>query len=108
MPAHGAGWSFAGLAGHAGHFIAVRPGVTPGGQPDAVVYTSDDDIDWHYGATIAGPAGFTPQQVTAGSGGTGRFVVTGRDSSGRAVAYTSTSNGAAWAQGDGFGLVPAA
>jgi hypothetical protein len=106
--ARGGGWSLAGLAGDAGHFIAVRPGVTPGGLPDAVVYTSDDAVYWHFAATITGPAGFAPQQVTAGSGGTGRFVLTGRDSRGRAVAYTSTDNGAAWAQSDGFGVLPSA
>jgi hypothetical protein len=106
--AHGGGWSFAGLAGDAGHFIAVRPGVAPGGLADAVVYTSDDAVDWHFAATIVGSAGFMPQQVTAGSGGTGRFVVTGRDQQGRAVAYTSTDNGATWAQSDGFGVVPSA
>jgi hypothetical protein len=105
---NGAGWSFAGLAGDAGHFIAVRPGVTSGGQADAVVYTSDDAVNWHFAATILGSAGFTPQQATAGSGGTGRFVLTGRDSRGHAVAYTSTDNGAAWSQSDGFGVVPSA
>ena len=31
--------------------------------------------------------------MTAGSGGTGRFVVTGRDRQGHVVAYTSTDNG---------------
>jgi hypothetical protein len=103
--AHGGGWSFAGLAGDAGHFIAVRPGVTRSGLAYAVVYTSDDAVNWHFAATIADSAGFTPRQVTAGSGGTGRFVVTGRDSRGRAVAYTSTDNGATWAQSDGFGVV---
>jgi hypothetical protein len=56
---NGAGWTFAGLTGDAGHFIAVRTGTT-----------------------ITGSAGFTPRQVTAGSGGTGRFVVTGRDPAG--------------------------
>jgi hypothetical protein len=106
--AHGGGWSFAGLAGDAGHFIAVRPGVAPDGLADAVVYTSDDAVNWHFAATIAASAGFTPRQVTAGSGGTGRFVVTGRDQQGRAVAYTSTDDGATWAQSDGFGVVPSA
>jgi Neuraminidase (sialidase) len=75
----------AGLAGDAGHFIAVRTGTT-----------------------ITGSAGFTPRQVTAGSGGTGRFVVTGRDRLGPVVAYTSTDNGATWAQSEGFGVVPSA
>jgi len=103
---NGAGWSFAGLAGDAGHFIAVRPGTTAGGLAEAVVYTSDDVVNWHFGATITGSAGFTPQHVTAGSGGTGRFVVTGRDRHGHAVAYTSTDNGATWAQSEGFGVVP--
>jgi hypothetical protein len=101
--AHGGSWSFAGLAGDAGHFIAVRPGAASDGTADAVVYTSDDAINWHFAATIASSAGFTPQQVTADSG---RFVVTGRDSSGRAVAYTSTDNGTTWTQSDGFGVVP--
>ena len=49
-----------------------------------------------------------PRQVTAGSGGTGRFVVTGRDRLGHVVAYTSTDNGATWAQSEGFGAVPSA
>jgi hypothetical protein len=104
---NGAGWTFAGLAGDAGHFIAVRPGATAG-LADAVVYTSDDAVNWHFATTIAGSAGFTPRQVTAGSGGTGRFVVTGRDRQGHVVAYTSTDNGATWAQSEGFGVVPAA
>jgi hypothetical protein len=82
---NGAGWTFAGLTGDAGHFIAVRTGTT-----------------------ITGSAGFTPRQVTAGSGGTGRFVVTGRDRLGPVVAYTSTDNGATWAQSEGFGVVPSA
>jgi len=104
---HGAGWSFAGLAGDAGHFIAVRPGTTPGGLAEAVIYTSDDAVNWRFAATISGSTGFAPRQVTAGSGRTGRFVVTGLDKQGRAVAYTSTDNGATWAQSDGFGVVPA-
>ena len=106
--ANGAGWTFAGLAGDAGHFIAVRPGTTAGGLADAVVYTSDDAVNWHFATTITGSAGFTPRQVTAGSGGTGRFVVTGRDRQGRVVAYTSTDNGAAWAHSEGFGVLPSA
>jgi Neuraminidase (sialidase) len=85
----------------------VRPGAT-GGLADAVVYTSDDAVNWHFATTIAGSAGFTPRQVTAGSGGTGRFVVTGRDRQGHVVAYTSTDNGATWAQSEGFGVVPSA
>jgi hypothetical protein len=103
---HGGGWSFAGLAGDAGHFIAVRPGVTSGGIADAVIYASDDAVNWHFAATIVGSTGFTPLQVTAGSGSTGRLVITGRDQQGRAVAYTSTDDGATWAQSDGFGVVP--
>jgi hypothetical protein len=99
---HGAGWSFTGLAGDAGHFIAVRPGETSGGTPEAVVYTSDDAINWHFAAAVTG---FTPEQVTAASG---RFVITGRDQEGRAVAYTSTDNGATWTQSDGFGVIPSA
>ena len=105
---NGAGWSFAGLAGDAGHFIAVRPGTGSGGVAEAVVYTSSDAVNWHFATTITGPAGFTPQQVTAGSGGTGRFVVTGRDSSGNTVAYTSTDNGATWATSGGFGVLASA
>ena len=62
---NGAGWTFAGLAGDAGHFIAVRPGASAGGLADAVVYTSDDAVNWHFATTIAGSAGFTPRQVTA-------------------------------------------
>lgn len=105
---NGAGWSFTGLAGDAGHFIAVRPGTTAGGRTDAVVYTSDDAVNWQFATTITGSAGFTPRQVTAGSGGTGRFVVTGRDRQGHAVAYTSTDNGATWGHSHGFGVVPSA
>ena len=62
---NGAGWSFAGLAGDAGHFIAVRPGTTAGSLADAVVYTSDDAVNWHFATTITGTAGFMPRQVTA-------------------------------------------
>jgi hypothetical protein len=102
---HGASWSFAGLAGDAGHFIAVRPGVTAGGVPEAVVYTSDDAIDWHFATTISGLAGFTPEQV---AGSTGRFVVTGHDQQGHEVAYTSTDNGTSWTASDGFGTLPTA
>lgn len=102
---HGASWSFAGLAGDAGQFIAVRPGVTSDGVPEAVVYTSDDAINWHFATTITGPAGFTPEQVT---GGSSRFVVTGHDRQGHEVAYTSTDNGTAWTASDGFGVLPAA
>jgi hypothetical protein len=105
---NGAGWTFAGLAGDAGHFIAVRTGTTAGGLADAVVYTSDDAVNWHFATTIAGSAGFTPRQVTAGSGGTGRFVMTGRDRLGHVVACTSTDNGATRAQSEGFGVVPSA
>jgi hypothetical protein len=102
----GGGWSFAGLAGDAGHFIAVRQGTAAGGLPDAVVYASDDAVNWHFAVTIGGSAGFSPQQVTGGSGGTGRFVITGHDQQGHAVAYTSTDNGATWTQSDGFGVLP--
>jgi hypothetical protein len=97
---HGSDWSFAGLAGDAGYFIAVRPGITADGLAEAVVYTSDDAINWRYATTITG---FTPQQVT---GGSARFVVTGRDSQGHTVAYTSTDNGAIWTQSDGYGVIP--
>jgi hypothetical protein len=102
---HGASWSFAGLAGDAGNFIAVRPGVSAGGVPEAVVYTSPDAINWHFATTITGTAGFTPQQVT---GGAGRFVITGHDRQGNEIAYTSTDSGAAWTPSDGFGVLPAA
>jgi hypothetical protein len=102
---HGASWSFAGLAGDAGHFIAVRPGVTSSGMPEAVVYSSDDAINWRFATTITGLAGFTPEQV---AGGSGRFVVTGRDGQGHEVAYTSTDNGATWTPSDGFGVLPTA
>jgi len=105
---NGAGWSFTGLAGDAGHFIAVRQGTTDGGRTDAVVYASDDAVNWHFATTITGSAGFTPRQVTAGSDGTGRFVVTGRDRQGHAVAYTSTDDGATWTQSHGFGVIPSA
>jgi hypothetical protein len=88
---NGAGWTFAGLAGDAGHFIAVRPGAAAGGLADAVVYTSDDAVNWHFATTIDGPAAFPPRPVTAGSGDTGRFAVTGRDRQGHVVAYTSTA-----------------
>jgi len=103
---NGASWQFAGVAGEAGHFIAVRPGTTASGLAEAVVYTSDDAVNWRFATTITGAAGFTPQQVTAGSGGTGRFVVTGKDGQGHPVAYTSADDGATWAQGNGFGVVP--
>jgi len=102
----GGGWSFAGLAGDAGHFIAVRQGTAAGGLPEALVYASDDAVNWHFAAAIDGTAGFTPQQVIGGSGGTGRFVVTGHNQHGQAVAYTSTDNGATWTQSDGFGVLP--
>jgi hypothetical protein len=102
---HGASWSFAGLAGDASHFIAVRPGVTSGGVPEAVVYSSDDAINWHFATTITGLAGFTPEQV---AGGSGRFVVTGHDGQGHEVAYTSTDNGTTWTPSDGFGVLPTA
>jgi len=104
---NGASWQFAGLAGDAGHFIAVRPGTTASGLAEAVVYTSDDAVNWHFATTING-AGFTPRQVTAGSGGTGRFVVTGKDGHGNPVAYTSADDGVTWTQGNGFGVVPSA
>jgi hypothetical protein len=97
---NGAGWSFAGLAGDAGYFIAVRPGTTQSGQPEAVVYASDDAVNWHFATTIVG---FAPLQVTAGSG---RFVITGQDRQGAPVAYTSADNGAVWIPSDGFGVVP--
>jgi hypothetical protein len=99
---HGASWSFAGLAGSAGHFIAVRPGVTSGGVPEAVVYTSADAINWHFATTITG---VTPRQVT---GGASRFVITGHDRQGQEIAYTSTDNGTTWTSSDGFGVLPAA
>jgi hypothetical protein len=102
---HGASWSFAGLAGDAGHFIAVRPGVTSDGTQEAVIYTSDDAINWHFATTITGLAGFTPEQVT---GGVSRFVVTGHDRQGHEVAYTSTDNGTTWTPSNGFGVIPAA
>ena len=85
----------------------MRPGAT-GGLGDAVVYTSEDAVNWHFATTIAGSAGFTPRQVTGSSGGTGRFVVTGQDRQGHVVAYTSIDNGATWAQSEGFGVVPSA
>jgi hypothetical protein len=34
----------------------VRPGATAG-LADAVVYTFDDAVNWHFATTIAGPPG---------------------------------------------------
>jgi hypothetical protein len=91
------------VTGHPATTVAGGPGGWVGLEPHAI-WVSADGMN----TTITGSAGFTPQQVTAGSGGTGRFVVTGRDRQGLAVACTSTDNGATWAQSHGFGVVPSA
>ena len=105
---NGAGWSFTGLAGDAGHFIAVRPGTTADGLANAVVYTSDDAVNWHFATTITGSAGFTPRQVTSRLW-RHRPLRGDRPGPARgAVAYTSTDNGATWAASHGFGVVPSA
>jgi hypothetical protein len=103
----GAHATFSGMAGSAGRFIAVRPGATPDGRPDALVYTSRDAVNWKFASVVPAPGGFTPTEAGGGPGRAGGFVIAGRDSRGNLVAYTSTDNGATWTLSVGFGQVPA-
>ena len=91
---HGAQSQISGVSFDGSGLIAIRPGTTAGGAPDALAYFSPNGQTWTYAGTIDPPGGFQPIVVKGGGGG---FVVTGKlVSQSIYVAYTSTGTGTTW------------
>lgn len=91
---HGAQSQISGVSFDGSGLIAIRPGTTTSGAPDAVAYFSPNGQTWTYASTIHPSGGFKPIVVKGGDDG---FVVTGKAvSQNTYVAYTSTGTGAAW------------
>jgi hypothetical protein len=103
---HGGGGRFDGFGTSTDGFIAVRPGTTAGGRPDAVVYRSSNAVDWRFQTTITGPAGFSPVQVTGSAGALAGFAIGGRDGQGNLVVDESMDNAVRWTPSRSFGQVP--
>jgi len=85
-----------GLGSDAAGFLAVRPG--------GVAYFSQNGTQWQYAGTIDPAGGWSPTAVNG-------FTVTGKNTAGEIVAYTSTGTGATWTPtgslGTGSTLSPA-
>ena len=91
---HGAQSQISGVSFDGSGLIAIRPGTTASGAPDAVAYFSPNGQTWTYAGTIDPSGGFKPIAVKGGDDG---FVVTGKVVSQNIyVAYTSTGTGATW------------
>ena len=90
---HGAGASVGGLGSDGSGLIAVRPGQGANGSPDGVAYFSPNGHDWQYAGTVDAAGGWSPNVV---KGSTNGFVVTGKTTAARIVAYTSTGTGGTW------------
>jgi hypothetical protein len=93
---HGARAAISGLGFDGSGLVAVRPGRTASGVPDAIAYFSPNGQTWQYAATInpdPKAGGWTPHVVKGSAYG---FVVTGTTAEGQLVAYTSTGTGTSW------------
>jgi hypothetical protein len=90
---HGAGSAITGLAFDSAGLLAVRPGRSANGSPDAVAYFSPNGAAWQYAGTIGASAGWTPGLVKGSDYG---FVVAGTSGTGQLVAYTATGAGTNW------------
>jgi len=86
---HGAEAAISGLGSDGSGLIAVRPGT--GGN--AIAYFSPNGQTWQYTATIGAAGGFRPAVVKGSDHG---FVVTGTDTAGHYLAFTSTGDGITW------------
>jgi hypothetical protein len=90
---HGAGTAITGLGSDASGLLAVRPGRSDNGSPDAVAYFSPNGTAWQYAGTIDASAGWSPGLVKGSDWG---FVVAGASAAGQLVAFTSTGSGGSW------------
>ena len=97
---HGAGTAITGLGSDAAGLLAVRPGSSASGTPDAVAYFSPNGTAWQYAGTIGASAGWNPGLVKGSDFG---FVVAGASAAGQLVAFTSTGNGQSWQQTGSLG-----
>jgi Protein kinase domain len=98
---HGAQSQISGVSFDGSGLIAIRPGTTANGAPDAVAYFSPNGQTWTYAGTIDPSGGFEPIVVKGGDDG---FVVTGKVvSQSIYVAYTSTGTGATWRSSGSLG-----
>ena len=90
---HGAGTAITGLGSDAAGLLAVRPGSSASGTPDAVAYFSPNGTAWQYAGTIGASAGWTPGLVKGSDFG---FVVAGASATGQLVAFTASGTGGTW------------
>ena len=97
---HGAGTAITGLGSDASGLLAVRPGRSASGTPDAVAYFSPNGTAWQYAGTIGASAGWNPDLVKGSDFG---FVVAGASAAGQLVAFTSTGTGGTWQQTGSLG-----
>src|SRR5262249_1294662 len=75
LPAtHGATSGLAGLATNGSTFLAVRPGRTRTGHPNAVVYPSPQGSRWSYGGKL-GPLRRTSLRVTGVAGSSNGYAM---------------------------------
>ena len=97
---HGAGTAITGVGSDASGLLAVRPGRSTSGTPDAVAYFSPNGTAWQYAGTIGASAGWNPNLVKGSDFG---FVVAGASAAGQLVAFTSTGAGGTWQQTGSLG-----
>jgi hypothetical protein len=90
---HGAGTAITGLAFDGSGLLAVRPGRSASGSPDAVAYFSPNGTAWQYAGTVGASAGWTPGLVKGSDYG---FVVAGTSAAGQLVAFTAAGTGMTW------------
>ena len=97
---HGSGTAITGLGSDASGLLAVRPGRSASGAPDAVAYFSPNGTAWQYAGTIGASPGWTPGLVKGSEFG---FVVAGASTAGQLVAFTSSGTGGTWQQTGSLG-----
>jgi hypothetical protein len=98
---HGAaGTTITGLGSDASGLLAVRPGLSASGTPDAVAYFSPNGTAWQYAGTIGAAAGWNPGLVKGSDFG---FVVAGASAAGQLVAFTAAGAGGTWQQTGSLG-----
>ena len=97
---HGSGTAITGLGSDAAGLLAVRPGRSESGTPDAVAYFSPNGTAWQYAGTIGASPGWTPGLVKGSEFG---FVVAGASTAGQLVAFTSTGTAGTWQQTGSLG-----
>jgi hypothetical protein len=97
---HGTSNVITGLGSDASGLLAVRPGLSASGTPDAVAYFSANGTAWQYAGTIGAAAGWNPGLVKGSDFG---FVVAGASAAGQLVAFTAAGAGGTWQQTGSLG-----